>query len=1767
MAPQPEILDGYRLDALIGEGGFGVVHRATAPSGDVVAVKRLSLAGADPEELADEFRLLVRLRHEHIVPVTDFGASDGRPYLVTAWIEGGDLRNFGKGKDLRTLAPTLGGILRALEYMHARGVLHRDLKPQNVVVTPQGKAMLIDFGLAGALGRGGSRSGTPAYAPPERLLGRAEDGRGDLYSFGVMLRELASGELPTGAPPRPTGDAKVDALLARLLAANPAERPGTANEVIAALSDAIGVPLEEERGALDALAQGGGAGARSPGLVGRDAELTRFRSLLKAPRHRIVLVEGEAGVGKSHLLQAFAAEACAGRARVREGRSLAEAAFGREEAGGGDAADRLLSDAEVRRAVILIDDLDRLIPAEAEAVAALAVRLETRPNPSPGRGVLLVLAVRPGEAEGRGLGPLLERLRALARTRRLSLAPLPRQALRAFTAEVLGRADLDDALLDALHERSGGRPADLTLLLGALRRAGVIVWDRGAWRRGAAPLALPPSPEESIASEIRALGRAALEALLWLSLAGPSSAAELRRLAPAAGIERALLDGLSESTGLLARSRGPDGTPRYGLADERVRGALGADAAAPSRHDALARERREDPERRLDHCARGADAAAAQEARDAAEARLEREPVRARSLLEALLAGPGLPASERERARILLAEAEVRLDLKEAARARLDESPAAAGGPLEPPWLAARARASGARDPRQADLLARVEAAMALPAERSLDFAEAALAATAALEVGAKEHRPRLFALTERVRRVAQERGDDRLRGRAVLALGGLHDLEGAAEPARERFEEAHRILQRTREPRLELQAALKLAGCLGKRADTAAAALALADEAIALSERLKDRHELGRALVARSVALITTGDMRGAWSVLRRARRHVAGRGPVTDFLRVLSNSAYIALKLGRALEAERHARRALRLAIGDAHAQIRVFAHANLAFALVRQGKSAEETASRALDEALRRGLVDAATTLRYLLGLDAVEHGVAARARAALSDPIPEGAFHLDCLAVDLELLLGRADAARAALERLRPTRAFDEAKALVRRADVQIAEGEPVRALTTIGDAKRTGGAKDDWFLGIELALVECHAALLAGKRSEAERALADATRMIVPREMPPFHARAVVLRERLGGAGLVLAHRVDELREALDRVETLGLHRDAAAVAGVLAARATIPEEAERFRERARAAHRAMAQGLSPEEAEALLVSLAGRLVTVPALLPDERPLDVGPVAAARLLSVYRAMARERDPDALLPSVLDAAAGLVGASRAFLLLRESRRLRVVLGRGEGISIDARKGGPSRTIAEEALRLGRALRITGARSDVRFSTQQSVASIGIGGALAVPLARPASGGGDGAGLDEEAPEGVIYVDDGGQGRAFDAADEATLTAFADQAALAIAAADLLRDERRRRERAERKAVEWKEEMQRTAADLRTIRSILADRLEHVEHRFEGMIGRSAAMRKVFAMVERAAPRDVPVLILGETGTGKELTARALHVRSPRREKPFVAVNCGAIAPSLLEAELFGHEAGAFTGARGRKSGLFEQATGGTIFLDEIGEMPLAMQAALLRVLESGEVRRVGGGDTIKVDVRVIAATHRDLKSMVREASFREDLLFRLDVFPIEIPPLRERLEDLPLLSDAIAVELAEASGQAVPVISPNARRRLLEHTWPGNIRELRNVLARGVILSSGGRIGESAIVLETDDRERKRADSRRGVAAEPRMEIIDFQVAKDRWIKNFLEAALRSAGGSVTKAADLTCMKRQAFGRLLTNHGVDSAAFRAKGAKAD
>ena len=288
-----------------------------------------------------------------------------------------------------------------------------------------------------------------------------------------------------------------------------------------------------------------------------------------------------------------------------------------------------------------------------------------------------------------------------------------------------------------------------------------------------------------------------------------------------------------------------------------------------------------------------------------------------------------------------------------------------------------------------------------------------------------------------------------------------------------------------------------------------------------------------------------------------------------------------------------------------------------------------------------------------------------------------------------------------------------------------------------------------------------------------------------------------------------------------------------------------------------------------------------------------------------------------------------------------------------------------------------------------------------------------------------------------------------------------------------------------------------------------------LQHQVLRLEGtpqLIGQAPSMQRVRLLIEKVAPTNSTVLILGETGTGKELVARALHDQSTRAESPFVAINCGALPETLIESELFGHRKGAFTGADDHRVGLFEVAHGGTIFLDEIGELPKAMQAKLLRVLESGEIRRVGENKSTTVDVRVVCATHRDLPLMVAEEAFREDLMYRINTFEISLPPLRERISDVPALARHL---LSRHRRGAEAELAEDAVEALRGHVWPGNVRELANVIEHATILCDAGPIRREHLPQHFDSRQLQgAAKQRRGVMTLRAMEMEAIHEALER-----------------------------------------------------
>jgi len=447
----------------------------------------------------------------------------------------------------------------------------------------------------------------------------------------------------------------------------------------------------------------------------------------------------------------------------------------------------------------------------------------------------------------------------------------------------------------------------------------------------------------------------------------------------------------------------------------------------------------------------------------------------------------------------------------------------------------------------------------------------------------------------------------------------------------------------------------------------------------------------------------------------------------------------------------------------------------------------------------------------------------------------------------------------------------------------------------------------------------------------------------------------------------------------------------------------------------------------------------------------------------------KVLRLNKEILSELDRRALLERILDTSIELLRAERGFLILFRGEDLSFEAARDhERSDVERPRHAISQSILEQIRESGRYVLTTDAAEDPRFGHEQSIRNLMLRSVLGVPL------------RGESRPLGALYLDNRIQRGAFTDEHARLLFGFADQAAMAIVHADLLEERARRASELERSRDEigelnrrLEEKVRRQSAKLAEARDDLRRKQQELEfkYNYQNIVGTSVAMRRVFGLLDKIIDSNVPVLITGESGTGKELIARVIHFNGPRREKPFVSENCASIAPTLLENELFGHEKGAFTGAEERAPGMFERAHAGTLFLDEVGDMSLDMQKRLLRVLQEGEIRRVGGNRVEKIDVRLISATNRDVDDLKRSGEFRDDLYYRLNVVQVHLPALRERREDIPLLVDHFLREIAQETGGEKRAVSSEVLECLQEYGWPGNVRELENEIRKVVALSDG------------------------------------------------------------------------------------------------
>jgi len=1623
----------YEVIRTIGSGGAGELHlvRDRRAGLTTCALKVLRPRVHDPG-LADlfrgEFLLLSELRHESIVQVRDFGVLEtGEPYFTMDFLPGENGRPFVKEDRLEQIeyVDLACRMLGALATVHACGVIHRDVKPENILMRRgDGRLspVLVDFGLAVTAGaaRAGEATGTLPYVAPEVVAGAAADPRSDLFSLGMVLFETATGGRPAeraeqlrephkalspdrlrrlfrqgarGAVPK-----RFEEVVVRLLDPVPARRYPSAGAALADLariygeqfgggsavirkrSFAVEPPLSGRKGALDLLLQ------RAEALV---------EGSLIDP---IAVVAGCAGSGVSRLLATVRNHvAAAGRlvalgsspfdlAREVAAHPLLAGGARPPQTGEGPAASLFRCDAMLHaappeaRAVLLLDDVHLLLPDGASALRAWIAALEELGGASK---ALLVLGGRT-DAEGPGAEILRTAGRAVPADLR-DLAALSTADISQALGVVLGAARVPAAFAQQVHRACGGNPRLFAEQLRLLVARGIVDLDGEEPVLRAEKLkkvALPASLLDASRARLGTLPAQVREALHRFALIDRPLSSEAARAV--AGTPLAEL----VATGFLRTDRGKVGFP----------------------HE-LAR--------------RGADQFDGAQRRSALVATAD-------------LLAPHDPGA----AALLLAEA------GEAARAREVGLPAARAL-LEARHLEEARRVAATIGGEAPDLECGAILVRALyEAGRA---AEAGAAGERLLEshAGADEDLILLVGVALR---------EAMLLERASVVLGRIRPAATGAMAARVSNARASILLDQRRyeEALRETERAAAAAGSpfgLGGN-------IALAQAVV-----LKG---MGRFPVARAL----------------EARIVNAAEGEVTDRARAsaLANLGVSHEIADRPVHSLRARRRSVRLARHLGRLALEANVLLGIATQLLRLGRPASAlrraVCARETHEATAHPELTALALLIEAQALVLTGRPIEARARILRAGRLPGGVPEVRARGVEVPAILawltGRQREAVDLCEGLLRDHRTGETvwtAVLLARITAQASDGEAAEeAWRRVIPRARAEGALSA-LAEVRVGLAEC--ALARGAGRLAAQMLRPLDRASL-RFRTPARARALVVRAtcalRAGEPGSA-ARLAEEAVAVANRTQSLPLRAE------VYAAVASLLEEADlqRFlRQPTAAASAALLEGARDIWVrygnETMLRKVDLHLAELPrsAVAGAEGPEAEG---LAKILHIVREMNREFDLDRLLGLILDRAIELTQAERGFVILLREGRKEMHLARNidrEAVS-DPEHKVSSRAISQ-VLETGRIVASRDAEHDPQFEESLSVRQLKLRSLIAVPF------------RSRGRTIGALYLDNRFRAGNFTEREERLLELFADQAVAAIEKSEMIAELAAKTRALEEQSRQQRREMKRQGRDLGLARKELERQRKARGWGFDRMVSRSGAMQGVVREAKKVAASDLPVLIGGESGTGKEVLARAIHCASRRDTMPFVAINCAAFPEALLEAELFGHVRGSFTGADSDRQGLFEEASGGTIFLDEIGDMALPMQVRLLRAIELGEIRRLGDSEVRTVDLRVLSATNVDIEDLIRVGRFREDLYYRLMGVMIRIPPLRDRMDDIEPLARSFVEEAARNEGRPALSIANDAVAKLESYHWPGNVRELRNVVMRAAVTSSGDVIRPDDVLFD-------------------------------------------------------------------------------------
>ena len=1805
----------YTILAEIGRGGMGIVYSAREEGRDrPIALKVLSTREFSESALRhfeQEFRTLTELSHPNLTEVYDFGRAalgpEGRslPFFTMELVEGESLdRQARRGPaDPAVVIADLAQAGQALAYLHARGFVHRDVKPSNLIawIDPTGarRIKLMDLGLASRPDDSGARGvmrGTVAYVSPEGARGDAVDPRSDLYSLGCVAFELLTGRPPfqaatalgvlrghleeeplppaalnRGVPPA------LDALVLKLLAKDPGLRPASADRFLDLLNRAAGGSLSVV--ATEARRQR----VLGSGFTGRAAEMETLAARLEDVARgtgRTILIVGEAGVGKSRLLRAFRTrcqiegfEVFVGRsdgagdgasaladtlARAVRAHGPLDPAFlarhaaslqpllGPEipdwpdaaaaDAGAADDRYRLASAVEAlvgqlastRPVVLAVEDLHAADESACAVLRHLVRALAAVPSPR----VLLLATYRGDEVSRRSpLFDLLTEGREDGTIEELSLGPLGVEDVRGMLRAMIGAEEIPQPFVARVYEETRGNPMHVGELVALLAEEGHI--EPGGTR----PLDPEVLARVEIPNRVRALLTRRLSRL----------SADARRLVDAAAILGALrldADALSgvtglrweavarllsdlAETGLIVRTQDESGEPLDRIASPALYGlaldALTADDRSALHRNALSYlERRGRPRRHGAWAALAEHAEAAGQAGRAVEA-FERAGDLARetgALREAAaLYGKAVDLLLRQgdgAAAVLCALYEKRADVH-------GLSGQSASAEDDARWMLARAE-KAAQDP----LRSRAHLALG----RALALRGALLEAQESFEVA--------LSIADRAPAPVLSAQAESGLGRVAARLGTFD--EGAAHFARA-IEHARAAVR----PDIEVDALLGLGALRRDEGSYRASLSAFGDARSRADARTLSRVE-AEILEGEALSHEIEGRPREALEAYERARERAAARGDVQGAATATARAGLAALRLGDSEGARARFESALethrRLGNRDGIAE----ALQSLAALHLQQARYdlAHEGAEEALKHARRTARRDLVASSLHLLGGADLALGDVDRAGVAFEEaqrimrdvrnPRWLAGFLVDV--TEWRRRAGAFDEARkqaqeAAFLARRIGDGRLESVALRRLGESHLDEKDPERALVAcrkaLALAEGSGTPREEAEARLLRARIEL--ARPGGDVVRAEIDALEAGRILRELRDP----ESVWQAEHVAGKG---ALRLGRREDGAERI--LRAHRWLEGVRSRLPARwresfLSDPRRREVFDDAERLRASGARERREPEETSR---EPAGDLARARAEIK----------ALRRILEINRSLNATRDGERLLPAILDAAIEVTGAERGFLLLADGEEIATATARGAaGASLDGDALALSRSIAKRTIERGEAVLSTDAEADERFQAAASIQELGIRSVLCVPLKI------------QSETVGAVYLDSRLDRGVFAAHHLERAALVGDQAAIALDTARLIRridDQRSRLDRLNQELEKTAAAQRDALADARELLVSSRSSLE-LRLRFEEMIGGSAAMQPIYSLVERLAPKKLPVLVVGESGTGKELIARALHARSDRSGGPFFTVNCAALPENLLESELFGYRKGAFTGATRNKPGYFELAHGGTLFLDEIAEMGPAMQAKLLRVLQESEVFPVGGDAAVKVDVRIVSATNRDLQAMIRAGSFREDLYYRIHVARIDLPPLRGRAGDIPLLVEHFLARIADEEGGEPREVEPAVLARLALYPWPGNVRELQHHVARMATFARGQTL--TLRDLERYGDLRAPSVSAAGVPA-PAVATPEAAPANVDSLEEIerkqIALALEKAGGNKTKAAELLGINRVTLFRKLRRFEMES-----------